>query len=179
MEALRAKRMEVYGEAEKPFDTEKFYRIVAEKSPARLVETGQLGFMEAVLVTLHKLFEAEPVNYMDDIETHFAGKAVLMGLSRILLHDDITPEGVEADVHDAAKTVADKVVIYEQERKIRAQKEEIRAQKEQVKARKDGIKAQRDEIKAQEDEAKALKDQANAQQDEIKVLQEQIALLQR
>jgi hypothetical protein len=155
MEALRAKRLEVYGEAEKPFDTKKFYRIVTEKSPARLVETGQLGFMEAVLVTLHKLFEAEPVNYMDDIETHFAGKAVLMGLSRILLHDDITPEGVEEDVHDAAKTVAEKVTIYEQEREI---------------------KALEGQSKALEGHGKALKDQAKAQQDEIKALQDQLAL---
>jgi hypothetical protein len=162
MEALRAKRLEVYGEAEKPFDMERFYRLVVEKSPARLVETSQLGFMEALATTLTKLLEAEPVNHTDDIETHFAGKAVLTGLSRILLHDDITPERLEADLHDAARTVADKIMIHEQERK--------------AKALKDQNKALRDQIKAQKDQAKAQKDEIKAQQDEIKALQEQIAL---
>jgi hypothetical protein len=157
MEALRAKRRELYGE--KLFDTEKYNRLVAERSPARLPGMSELEFSTALSNAFVQFMEAGKVSHADDIETYFAGKAALIGLSKNCLDDSVHLDKVQADIRAAGQAVADQITIYEQKREIKALRDQAKALEDQVRALKDQAKARKDLVKAQEDEIKALQEQ--------------------
>jgi hypothetical protein len=126
MEALRARRLALHEdeEADKPFNMEQFFQLVEQKPPAPPVDDSLLERSEALVDELEKLPKAKMVK-RTDVEMYFAGTAKLMGLKQAFLHEDPTPERIYAEIRTAAEAVADRIRIYELEKRVRALQNQI------------------------------------------------------
>jgi hypothetical protein len=126
MEALRARRLALHEdeEADKPFNMERFFQLMEQKPPATPVNDSSVECREVQLNELKKLSKAKLVK-RTDVEMYFAGTAKLMGLKQAFLHQDPTPEKIHAETRAAAEAVADKIRIYELERRVEALQNQI------------------------------------------------------
>jgi hypothetical protein len=156
LEAIRARRIERCGEAsrlqeeEKAFDMERFYRLVAQP-PAGPADTDRLNLLDG----LKNRLDAKSVRCTLNVEGYFAGLATTIGHEQaLLLHEDIRPARVQAEVKDAADAIATKIMIYELEKEKKALQAQAKALQDQI-ARADAEAQQREQDVAESTESRS------------------------
>lgn len=128
MEALRAMKTEGHGEAEKPFDMDKFFRLVEQRPPPTPDDIDLHERIEVLHTKLEKTLNGKWVK-RTDAEMYFAGTAKMMGLKQAFLHQEHpTAEMIRAETRSAAEMVADKIKIYELEKRVKALQNQLAQQ---------------------------------------------------